>query len=638
MPPFPLTPPPPPHPAAVLLLTLLLSLSSAVPTASNPCSNLQSTTTSCPPLTTSALSFPFSTTPGCGHPSFQIQCSSPHSTLTINNLSFSLLKHDSNSSLLLSPLPSNTSSPPNNNRNCTSSHFLSIPNQPINLSSSPFRVSDRSCSRLGALRPCVPHNLPNCIHCPYDCKLVKNPLQIVPGCGSQRRLVSSGCQNDVLGYLDKILSMGVLVEWVASRDPYFSSCDACQASNGSCGYNSSDPEKPFLCFQNQLGNQNLIPWVRQDGPNRTEMLCLSFGFFCLLFIVLMFVRWRRSNSSATKEDPAMLYLSRHRSPSTPLPPIFTYKELESSTNGFDPNRKIGDGGFGSVYLGNLPDGRTVAVKHLHKPHPTPAKVFCNEILILSLINHPNMVKIHGYCPDPRALLLVYDYVPNGTLAQHLHCVNNERRRGFLSWKTRVDIALQIASAMEYLHFDLVPPIVHRDITSSNIFVEKDMRVKLGDFGMSRVMGNFNGTAAVLAGGSGSGCCVWTGPQGTPGYLDPDYYKSFLLTEKSDVYSFGVVLLELVTGMRAVDGMREKGEVVLVDFVVEKIQMRLLEHVVDEGLLVEECGGGGGGVMGGVEAVAELAFRCVAADKDDRPDAREVVAELRRIRGGTSLFT
>ncbi|KAE9459010.1 hypothetical protein C3L33_09075, partial [Rhododendron williamsianum] len=290
MPPFPLTPPPPPHPAAVLLLTLLLSLSSAVPTASNPCSNLQSTTTSCPPFTTSALSFPFSTTPGCGHPSFQIQCSSPHSTLTINNLSFSLLKHDSNSSLLLSL------SPPTPHHHLTTTVTVLLP------IFSPFRTNPST----------------------YPAPRFGSPI---------------GCQNDVLGYLDKILSMGVLVEWDASRDPYFSSCDACQASNGSCGYNSSDPEKPFLCFQNQLGNQNLIPWVRQDGPNRTEMLCLSFGFFCLLFIVLMFVRWRRSNSSATKEDPAMLYLSRHRSPSTPLPPIFTYKELESSTNGFDPTAR-----------------------------------------------------------------------------------------------------------------------------------------------------------------------------------------------------------------------------------------------------------------------------------------------------------
>lgn len=370
------------------------------------------------------------------------------------------------------------------------------------------------------------------------------------------------------------------------------------------------------------------------------MLCLSFAFFCLLFVVLVFCRWKRSNSVVNKEDPTALYFSRHRSSSTPLPPIFTYEVLESSTNRFDPNRKIGDGGFGTVYLGTLPNGKIVAVKHLHKvkPHPSTAaistKAFCNEILILSSINHPNMVKIHGYCPDPRALLLVYDYVPNGTLAEHLHCVRKRRRKGYLNWKIRVDIALQIATAMEYLHFDLVPPIVHRDITSSNIFVENDMRVKLGDFGMSRIMGNMNDTAALSGGGSGCGC-VWTGPQGTPGYLDPDYYRSFMLTEKSDVYSFGVVLWELVTGMRAVDGEREKGEVVLVDFVVEKIQMRLLEQVVDK-VLLRECGGGGGGgeeVMRGVEAVAELAFRCVAVDKDDRPDAREVVAELRRIRDG-----
>lgn len=213
---------------------------------------------------------------------------------------------------------------------------------------------------------------------------------------------------------------------------------------------------------------------------------------------------------------------------------------------------------------------------------------------------------------------MYEYVPNGTLADHLHGTKSFHRKGKLTWSTRIEIALQIAVAMEYLHYMVVPPIVHRDITSNNIFIEKDMKAKMGDFGLSRLL---------VSSETRSNCdkseCVWTGPQGTPGYLDPDYYNSFRLTEKSDVYSFGVVLLELVTGMRAVDQQREKREMALADMVVSRIHMGLLKEVVDP-VLAE--------AMEGVEAVAELAFRCVALDKDDRPDAREVVAELRSIRG------
>lgn len=186
---------------------------------------------------------------------------------------------------------------------------------------------------------------------------------------------------------------------------------------------------------------------------------------------------------------------------------------------------------------------------------------------------------------------------------------------------RVDIALQTAMVMEYLHFSVVPPVVHRDITSSNIFVEKDMRIKVGDFGLSRLL-VFPETSSSTSG------YVWTGPQGTPGYLDPDYHRSFRLTDKSDVYSFGVVLLELISGLRAVDQRRDKRELALADLVVSKIQMGLLHQVVDPVLIVD------GNVIDGVDVAAELAFRCVAADKDDRPDAREVVEELKRMRSRT----
>ncbi|KAM7487383.1 hypothetical protein LguiB_024867 [Lonicera macranthoides] len=614
-------PPPRPPYAATIVRLILIFLTSAFKTAAHTCSTARS---ACPPFT-SPPPFPFSSSPGCGHPSFQIKCSSPHSLLSINNLSFSLLSHQPNSSsLVLSPQPQ-----PSPQNNCTSPHFLSIPNGSINLSVPPFRPSDSSCSRLSVLRPCLPPNLPNCSHCSWQCKLIKNPLHLIHDCGSTQRQVSEqGCQSDVLGFIDNFLQWGIEVEWDEEQDTYFTECKTCQFNHGVCGYNTSDPRKQFICFQSRA--RISPPWIRQQNHKHIVILSLVFLLMCLLVIVSICTIMLRSREKllSTEEDPTILFLHRHRSASL-LPPVFTYDELESSTNHFDHKRKIGDGGFGSVYLGQLYDGRIVAVKHLHRHHPTAGagakafsmKSFCNEILILSSINHPNLVKLHGYCSDPRGLLLVYDYVPNGTLADHLHGTKGLYRKGFLTWQVRVDMAVQIAMAIEYLHFSVIPPIVHRDVTSSNIFIEKDMRVKVGDFGLSRLLCRESTS-------SSSSECVWTGPQGTPGYLDPDYYTSFRLTEKSDIYSFGVVLLELITGMKAVDQRREKRDVALADFAVSKIQIGLLQQLVDPVLVVDKE------AMEGVGAVAELAFRCVAADKDDRPDAREVVAELRRIRART----
>lgn len=436
------------------------------------------------------------------------------------------------------------------------------------------------------------------------------------------------------------MQIGIKFEWDEVKDAYFTNCTECRSKNGVCGFNSSDPNKHFVCFHSRA--RFSPPWISVDSSTRIAVLCSVFALACVLLVAvigLSIFRSGRFRSSVAGEDPTAVFLHRHRLANL-LPPVFTYEELESSTNQFDPKRKIGDGGFGSVYLGQLRDGRIVAVKYLHKQNhhgkAFTSKSFCNEILILSSINHPNLVKLHGYCSDPRGLLLVYDYVPNGTLADNLHGPKSQCRMGSLTWQVRVDIALQTAMAMEYLHFSVVPPVVHRDITSSNIFIERDMRVKVGDFGLSRLLSPPSENASTATSRSG---CVWTGPQGTPGYLDPDYHQSFRLTEKSDVYSFGVVLLELISGMKAVDQRRSKMEMSLADLVVSKIHMGLLHQVVDPFLAI----GDDGDAIEGVDAVAELAFRCVAADKDDRPDAREVVEELSLIRsrireggGGTHL--
>ncbi|KAI4330091.1 hypothetical protein MLD38_028398 [Melastoma candidum] len=608
----PLTPPLRP---SLLLLILVSSLptsrGSLPPPPSRPC----------PPFSSSSPPpYPFSTTPGLGHPSFPlVTCSSPHSTFSIDSLPFSLLRFLPNSSsLLLSP-----SSTANSSSSCPSSAY--VPSRPISLSGSPFRVSDSTCSRLASLRPCRSSLSLNCTLCPWHCGLFRDPLSLLPSCPQlyrRHRPNDRGCQSDVLDYLGNMLSnFGIEVEWETGQDPYFTQCRACQSNhNGSvCGFDDASPNKSFVCLPLEPHRVSSTI-VRPGPPDRIATLGFLVAFLaCFLLMVsaaavTIFRRW----SGKDEEDPTAAFLQRHGNMS-PLPPVFTYEELEASTNGFDPKRKIGDGGFGSVYLGRLCDGRAVAVKHLHSHRACAisTKSFCNEILILSSIRHLNLVRLHGYCSDPRGLVLVYDYVPNGTLADHLHGPRSIFTKRLLTWRVRVEIALEIGMALEYLHFAVKPPIVHRDITSCNIFLETDMRVRVGDFGLSRVL--------VTAATNSDEKHVWTGPQGTPGYLDPDYHRSFRLTEKSDVYSYGVVLMELVTGMRAVDRRRGEGrEVALADVVVRSIHMGLLEEVVDPDIAVEA----------GVNPVAELAFRCVAAEKDDRPDMSEVVAELRRIRAST----
>ncbi|KAL1187791.1 LEAF RUST 10 DISEASE-RESISTANCE LOCUS RECEPTOR-LIKE PROTEIN KINASE-like 1.5 [Cardamine amara subsp. amara] len=616
-------------PLLIFILTIIKT-SSASPSCS---SSSSSSSFHCPPFNSSPP-YPFSTSPGCGNPNFQIQCSSPRATISIKNLNFSILHYSFiSSSLTLSPITDT-----NRNTNCSSLRFSTSPNRFIDLTGSPFRVSDSSCSRLSLLRPCSPFTLPNCSRCPWDCKLLKNPGRILHGCESTHvSLSEQGCHGDLLGFLqDFFTRFGFEVEWDdESQDPYFTKCRDCQIKNGVCGFNSTHPNQDFICYHKS--RTELVTQTQRDKRvNHVAVLSLIFSLTCLLLAISVGVtifRSRRASflSSVNEEDPAALFLRRHRSAAL-LPPVFTFEELESATNKFDPKRKIGDGGFGSVYLGQLSDGQLLAVKFLHHHHGATAaatehckafsmKSFCNEILILSSINHPNLVKLHGYCSDPRGLLLVHDYVTNGTLADHLH-----GRKSKMTWRVRLDIALQTALAMEYLHFAIVPSVVHRDITSSNIFVEKDMRIKVGDFGLSRLL-VFTETTATSASSSDYVC---TGPQGTPGYLDPDYHRSFRLTEKSDVYSYGVVLMELITGMKAVDQRREKRDMALADLFVSRIQMGLLDQVIDPLLELGDDNVTAVTDGFGVAAVTELAFRCVAVDKDDRPDAKEIVEELRRI--------
>ncbi|KAH6797056.1 hypothetical protein C2S52_021610 [Perilla frutescens var. hirtella] len=289
--------------------------------------------------------------------------------------------------------------------------------------------------------------------------------------------------------------------------------------------------------------------------------------------------------------------------------VFTYTELEEATNKFDPSRELGDGGFGTVYYGLLTDGREVAVKRLYENNFKRAEQFMNEVEILTRLRHQNLVKLYG-CTSRRSqeLLLVYEYIPNGTVADHLH--GKRATSGLLSWPVRLQIAVETADALAHLHKS---DTIHRDVKTNNILLDNDFHVKVADFGLSRLFPN-NVTH------------VSTAPQGTPGYVDPEYYQCYQLTEKSDVYSFGVVLIELISSLQAVDTNRHRHDINLSNMAVNKIQNHTLHELVDSSLGFHT----NGIVRRMVTLVAELAFRCLQHEKDMRPSMQEVLDALKGI--------
>ncbi|KAJ8558237.1 hypothetical protein K7X08_005003 [Anisodus acutangulus] len=218
---------------------------------------------------------------------------------------------------------------------------------------------------------------------------------------------------------------------------------------------------------------------------------------------------------------------------------FTFRELATATKNFRSECLIGEGGFGRVYKGHLnKTDKTVAVKQLDRNGLQGNREFLVEVLMLSLLHHTNLVNLIGYCADGDQRLLVYEYMPLGSLEDHL--LDLEPGRVPLDWFSRMKIALHAAKGLEYLHHKANPPVIYRDMKSSNILLDNGYNAKLSDFGLAKV------------GPTGDNTHVSSRVMGTYGYCSPEYQQTGKLTIKSDVYSFGVVLLELITGKRAVD--------------------------------------------------------------------------------------
>lgn len=280
---------------------------------------------------------------------------------------------------------------------------------------------------------------------------------------------------------------------------------------------------------------------------------------------------------------------------------FTYSEIVNITNNFD--RILGKGGFGTVYHGYLVDGSEVAIKMLSASSAQGTKQFRTEAQLLMRVHHRNLASLVGYCNDGGNFGIVYEYMPYGNLEQYLF----DKTKEALSWKERLQIAVDAAQGLEYLHHGCKPPIIHRDVKTANILLNEKMQAKLADFGFSK-------TFPIE-----SESHISTSVVGTVGYLDPEYCASNWLTEKSDVYSFGIVLLELITGLPAV--IRGYNNTHIVHRVCPFLERGDVRSIIDPRLEANFD-------TNSVWKAVETAMECVPSISLQRPTMSHVVTELK----------
>ncbi|KAG5234172.1 L-type lectin-domain containing receptor kinase [Salix suchowensis] len=317
---------------------------------------------------------------------------------------------------------------------------------------------------------------------------------------------------------------------------------------------------------------------------------ITIGCVVLLVICVFVVSWYwyKKKLRALEEDVIEDWELEY------WPHRFSYGELSQATNGFSMDQLLGSGGFGKVYRGTLPNNSEIAVKCVNHDSKQGLREFMAEISSMGRLQHKNLVQMRGWCRKASELMLVYDYMPNGSLDRYIF----HKPKKLLNWQQRRQILADVAEGLNYLHHGWEKVVVHRDVKSSNILLDSDMRGRLGDFGLAKLY-----------------------MVGTLGYLAPELATMAIATSASDVYSFGVVILEVVCGRKPVQmGANEDEDSVLIDLVRDLYAKGKVVEAVDERMKGEF-------VAEEMELVLKLGLVCCHPDSQKRPSMREVVAVL-----------
>ncbi|CAJ2634682.1 calmodulin-binding receptor-like cytoplasmic kinase 3 [Trifolium pratense] len=285
-------------------------------------------------------------------------------------------------------------------------------------------------------------------------------------------------------------------------------------------------------------------------------------------------------------------------------------QVSKATRNFSETLQVGEGGFGTVYRAQLDDGLVVAVKRAKREHFESLRTeFSSEVELLAKIDHRNLVKLLGYIDKGNERILITEFVPNGTLREHLDGLRGK----ILDFNQRLEIAIDVAHGLTYLHLYAEKQIIHRDVKSSNILLTESMRAKVADFGFAK-LGPVNNDHTHIS----------TKVKGTVGYLDPEYMKTYHLTPRSDVYSFGILLLEILTGRRPVELKKSPEERVTLRWAFRKYNegsvVELLDPLMQEAVKTDVA-----------VKMFDLAFNCAAPVRTDRPDMKTVGEQLWAIR-------
>ncbi|XP_076945060.1 wall-associated receptor kinase-like 2 [Bidens hawaiensis] len=399
---------------------------------------------------------------------------------------------------------------------------------------------------------------------------------------------------------------------------YSEECAKCRNNKGYCYYEPAYGVDGLVTTRNFTCNYSFFGYYHESKISLGVILGVSISMGILLLIATSYILYkvikktkeRKRRKRFFKRNGGLLLKQQEEADPSLVDKtiLFKSRELEKATDNFNENRILGRGGQGTVYKGMLVDGRIVAVKKSKIIDENQIEHFINEVVILSQVNHRNLVKLLGCCLETDVPLLVFEFIPNGTLYDRLH---NETNEFPISLSMRLQIATEVAGALAYLHSSTSIPIYHRDIKTTNILLDDKYRAKISDFGTSRFVSMDQTHLTTLV-------------KGTFGYLDPEYFQSSQFTDKSDVYSFGVVLVELLTGERPVSLTRfGENRNLATHFMLAMEEERVMSIL--ESTVIKE------GTRDDILALANLATRCLNLNGKQRPTMKEVVIELEIIR-------